>query len=399
MRPFFIAGLWSAIFLFAPALLAAQVQGGLYTAQPPDQPATASDTARVTVLGVVRNADTGEPLARALVRIEGDADTGALTNGEGHFEIPGVPAGPQIFRVVKPGFRDRPYAAEEPSLQADGPAHSVLVAAQMPELAFTLAPNCAIRGHIALSTGDPADGITVNLLKQVVRSGRAVWAQVTTTRTNGDGAYRFGGLPDGVYALYTQPALESEPAVSAVAAGSVANIARSGYPSLFYPDARDFAGAARIRLSAGQQAEANFSLTLEPFYPVTVLASSHSDASGAGKASQQGGYTAIVMDASGHLLPYTAQYDEGTHSLQANLPDGTYELVVRGFQRPQIAGNSFIVGGKDFRRTDAVAGSAQFTVGGHQRPARPALPAASCHHPYALRAQPRQPQRHRFPGQ
>ena len=365
MRPFFIAGLWSAIFLFAPALLAAQVQGGLYTAQPPDQPATASDTARVAVLGVVRNADTGEPLARALVRIEGDADTGALTNGEGHFEIPGVPAGPQIFRVVKPGFRDRPYAAEEPSLQADGPAHSVLVAAQMPELAFTLAPNCAIRGHIALSTGDPADGITVNLLKQVVRSGRAVWAQVTTTRTNGDGAYRFGGLPDGVYALYTQPALESEPAVSAVAAGSVANIARSGYPSLFYPDARDFAGAARIRLSAGQQAEANFSLTLEPFYPVTVLASSHSDASGAGKASQQGGYTAIVMDASGHLLPYTAQYDEGTHSLQANLPDGTYELVVRGFQRPQIAGNSFIVGGKDFRRTDAVAGSAQFTVGGH----------------------------------
>ena len=83
MRTFFIAGLRSALFLLGPSLLAAQIQGGQDAVQQPDQTATAPDTARVTVLGVVRNAATGEPLPRTLVRIEGDADTGTLTNGEG----------------------------------------------------------------------------------------------------------------------------------------------------------------------------------------------------------------------------------------------------------------------------------------------------------------------------
>jgi hypothetical protein len=317
------------------------------------------------VTGIVRNAATGEPLARALVQIEGDADTGTLTDGEGRFEIPGVPVGPQTFRVVKPGFRDRPYASEEVSLQAEGPAHSILVAAQMPELSFALQPNCAIHGRIELSTGDPADGINVLLLKQVVRFGRSIWAMESSTRTNGDGSYRFGGLPDGVYAVYTQPALESEPIVSVVAAGSGAKVARNGFPTVFYPDARDLASASRIRLSAGAQAEANILLNLEPFYPVTANVSSPTDAAGAGKAGQQGGYTAVVMDGSGHPLAYTAQYDDVTHSLQANLPDGTYVLVVRGFQGRSFLVDSAVTFARDGHRGGALVGAVEFTVAGH----------------------------------
>ena len=316
----------------------------------------------MTLQGVVRNSASGEPLPRALVQIEGDADTGTLTDGEGRFEIPGVPAGPQIVRVVKPGFRDRPYAAEEAALQAEGPAHSVLVATQMPDLNFTLAPDCAIHGHIELSTGDPAERISVTLLKNVVRFGRTVWAQVTSTTTNGEGNYRFGGLPDGVYAVSTEPALESEPAVSVVAAGSAANVARSGYASVFYPDARDLAGASRIRLPGGAQAEANFSLALEPFYPVTAVDAAQTSAPGAARSSQGGNYLATVMDASGHPLPYPAQYDEATHSLQANLPDGTYTLVVRRFGGPEDAIVSF---GRTVRHVGALAGAVEFTVAGH----------------------------------
>ena len=361
MLVYFNAALASALLLIGTCKLSAQIS-------PQDQPTTAPTATRVTVQGTVRNAATGEPLPRALVQIEGDADTGTLTNGEGHFEIPGVPIGPQTFRIVKPGYRDRPYPTEDTGLQAEGPAHSVLVAEQMPELVFSLAPNCAIRGHIELSTGDPADSITVMLLRQVVRFGRAIWAQETNTRTNGDGSYRFGGLPDGVYAVYTQPALESEPAISLVAAGSGANVARSGFASVFYPDARELSGASRIRLSNGAQADANFSLTLEPFYPVTAVATTQSDPTGTGKAGQQGGYTAAVMDAAGHLVPYLAQYDQTTHSLQANLPDGTYILLVRGFLRPQSGDNFEFDRSTRFRgqdRTSTLVGSAEFTVAGH----------------------------------
>ncbi len=348
----------SALLLF---LLAARVP-----AQEPTEPQTAqaSAPARAAVHGVVRNAATGATLARALVEIEGDAETGTLTDGEGRFEIPAVPTGPQTIRVVKPGFRDRPYASEEAGLQAEGPAHSVMVAVGMPELDFALAPNCAIHGRIELSTGDPAEGIPINLLKRVVRLGRGVWVQESAARTNGDGSYRFGGLPDGAYLAYTQPVLESEPAVSVVATGSAANVARNGYPSVFYPDARDLTGAQQIRVSGGSQAEVNFSLTLEPFYPVTTAGGAQSTGPAAGAASAPQGLTAVVSDAQGHLLPYTAQYDDATHGLQANLPDGTYILTVRGNQRPQFQGDVFLGSGRD-GRAGALAGQVEFTVAGH----------------------------------
>jgi hypothetical protein len=302
---------------------------------------------------------------RALVQIEGDADTGALTNSEGQFEIPGVPAGPQIIRVAKPGYRDRPYATEEDGLQAEGPAHSVMLAAQMPELAFALAPNNAIHGRIELSTSDPADGLTVVLLKQVVRFGRGLWTQITNVKTNGDGAYRFGGLSDGVYAIYTHPALESEPAVSVVAAGTGANIARSGFPSVYYPDARDFAGASRIRLSGGSQAEANFSLTLEPFYPVTAFGVSP----GAGSAGKMApGNNSVVMDASGHVLPYFPQYDPATHSMQVSLPDGTHSMLIHVLPRGELTSESLSAFPLDSRPSRGLAGAVQFTVAGHAVP-------------------------------
>jgi len=380
MRRCFLAGLVAGLFLQVPALAAAQEPIQIQSQEPnpesnpepnqepaqqPDASATPAPAARAGVHGIVRNSVTGDPLARALVQIEGDAETGTLTDGEGRFEIPGVPLGPQTIRVVKPGFRDRPYATEENGSQADGPAHSVLVTEQMPELAFALAPDCAIRGHIELSSGDPATGITVVLLKQVIRLGRAVWTVENSTRANGDGAYRFGGLSDGVYVVYTQPTLESEPAVSVVAAGSAANVARSGYPAIFYPGGRDLAGAQRIRVSGGSPADANFSLGLEPFYPVTAVDASQNRATGAGRAEPRAGYIAGIMDASSHLLPYIAQYDENTHSIQADLPDGTYILVLRGFTRPDLQGDAVHIISRSGGRPGALAGEVQFTISGH----------------------------------
>src|SRR3954451_20561665 len=137
-----------------------------------------TNVGRTTVHGVVKNAATGEPLARALVRIEGDAVTGALTDGEGRFEIAGVPLGPQALQVMKPGFIDTASSGMGPPTVVNGSSnseHNVYVAAGMPELAFTLAPTSAISGQVALSTGDPAQGIATMLLRRSVQDGRAIW--------------------------------------------------------------------------------------------------------------------------------------------------------------------------------------------------------------------------------
>lgn len=351
LRTCLMAGLWAGALAATAGLAAAQ--------EPVEQ--LKPDPTRITIHGEVRNSATGQPLPRALVRIEGDADTGTLTDGEGRFEIHGLPVGPQTIRVVKPGFHDRPYATEEVGYPADGPAHSVLVAAQMPDLVFTLTPNCAIHGHIQLSTGDPAEGMSVALLKRVVHYGRAVWLPDGTVRTNGDGNYRFAGLSDGVYAIYTTPSLESERAATLLAAGSRGRIARDGYPSVFYPDARDLAGAARIHISAGEQAEANFSLALEPFYPVTVTGTMP----GPGNNPAPPGNSAVVLDASGHLLPHIPQYDATTHSLQADLPDGTYVMAMQVFLHGASPGEDGPILAGASRGAGAMSGSVEFTVAGH----------------------------------
>lgn len=274
-------------------------------------------TQTATVHGFVRVGVSGDPLPHALVRIGGDASTGVLTDGEGRFEIADVPAGPQEFTITKPGFLDEAEAgADSIAWNAHGYGHNVIVAAQMGDVVFTMEPANSIRGQIQLSTGDVAEGIQVMLLRRTIRDGRAVWQEAGTARTNSEGAYRFGGLTDGSYAVYTMPAMESD-APTFVQVGIPGKVARAGYPSVFYPDARDLGSAAKIQLHGGEQAQANIALTLEPFQPVVATVTMPGAAD---NVSVQ------VVDGRGNLLPYTAQYDASTHTVHAMLPEGSYSL-------------------------------------------------------------------------
>jgi hypothetical protein len=324
----------------------------------------------VTVHGVVRNAASGEPLPRALVRIEGDSATGALTDGDGRFEIAGLAPGQQQFEVVKPGYaEDRTSSLgvlttfEEPSA-----GHNVIVAAEMPELVFTLSPTNAIRGHVELSSGDPAQSIQVMLVKQMVQDGRSAWQIANATKTQSDGTYRFGGLPDGVYALFTFPAMDSEPVTNLVAPGRGKNVPRDGYASVFYPDARDLAGAAKIRLSRGEQVQANFNLTLEPFYAVTASIATNGErgVNGGGADRSGANYSAEIRDGQGHLQSYTPQYDQSTQSVQVFLPDGNYSLMLTGASRLRtvrvLPGNVVQMVGDN---TGPQVGMIDFAVAGH----------------------------------
>jgi hypothetical protein len=326
---------------------APQEESGQNVPQPPDNPAPTAENseppalanvARATVHGVVKDSATGEPLPRALVRIEGDAVTGALTDGEGRFEISGIPIGPQAFQVIKPGFID-PAAAGmggPPTVinGATNSEHNVYVVPEMPDLAFTLAPTNAIRGQIELSTGDPAQGIAVMLLRRSVQDGRAVWQPLTNVRTNSEGAYRFAGLTDGTYTVFTEPSMDSDIPAPLVEVGSDQAAIRAGYRSVFYPDAQELSEATRIHVAAGEQAQANLLLAEEPFHLVraVVILPKSGDAPGASPLN----VNVTVFDGQSHQLPYSGQYDQATRSAQVFLPDGTYSLQVTAINPPEV---------------------------------------------------------------
>jgi hypothetical protein len=318
------------------------------------------------VHGVVRNMDSGEPLARALVRIDGDATTGVLTDGDGRFELTGVPVGPQELEAIKPGYLDGALETGESDLAESraGYAHNVMVAAEMPDVVFNLAQANSIRGQIQLSSGDPAQGIGVTLLKRTVQDGRAAWHIAGTAKSNSEGVYRLGGLANGLYAVYTEPAMDSDAATNLVEAGSGKQIARGGYPSTFYPDSRDLAGAAKIKLAGGEQSQTNLSLTLEPFQSVTAFVTypggGRDNESSSGPAVSS--LSPIVLDPQGHLLPYTAQYDQATHTIQAFLPDGSYSLMVTA-TLPFVFRSTTI--GKIPVNDPPLTGMVDFAIAGH----------------------------------
>jgi hypothetical protein len=363
-----------AIPALCAALLLAVLQLPAQEYIPPGpQPVSEANTVPAgplaSIHGVVLNAATGSPLARALVQIEGDADTGALTDGEGRFEIPGVPVGPQAVQVVKPGFLDQAFFPGGDPGWGIGPNmnHNILVAAQMPDLIFSMAPTNAIHGRILLSTGDAAQGIGVTLVKRVVEDGRASWQAISNVKTNSEGAYRFARLGDGEYALYTEPAMDSELADLLAANGKEGSMARNGFPSQFYPEARDLAGAAKIHLAGGQEVEADLSLTLQPFHAVTAQAILPSGRRyGDENPAWQGmALTAQVLDAQGHSLPYVAEYDQETRALHALLPDGGYSFSVTvTFSRitADMAGNRNFTPAMD---AAPLTGQVEFSVAGH----------------------------------
>ena len=336
-----------------------------------------------TLHGIVVNAATGDPLPRALVRMFDQEGTGGLTDGQGRFEIVGVATGPQQIGVRKPGFLDEMADAAARGLSNDPEfAHTVWVSADMPDVVLRMAPTNSIRGQVQLSTGEAAQGIEITLLKQTVETGRTIWQMAANAKTNADGVYRFGRLSDGSYALYSAPAMEGDTLAILVEPGSTRASERSGYASLFFPEAHDLAGAVKMQLQGGTQAEANLSLTLEPFHAVTASVIFPGGSAGKNESSGEPdvrrflaafggeGHTpymaqATVTDGQGHQLPYVATYDQATHTLQAFLPDGIYMFAVAA-SRPVVmrAGSENQFQGVP-QEDERIVGALEFSVAGH----------------------------------
>jgi hypothetical protein len=249
-----------------------------------------------------------------------------------------------MITVSRPGYEGR----------GRNNAHHVRVGANMPELTFQLMPNATITGRVTLSTGDEADGIHVIICRQRYVNGHEQWTQSGSATTDSEGVFRMGDLDaPGTYLLYTMSSTDRVGQVSERAA-------RYGYPSVIYPGVTDVAAAGLITIAPGQQATADFVLTRQKLYPVTIAAPQ-----GGGGASMQ------IFDISGRALGFSTQWDQQAGVGRVNLPSGHYyaELHDRSPRYAPLQGRMEAYGRVEFTVADGPVSGLSMTLS-------PSLPVA-----------------------
>jgi len=204
---------------------------------------------RHSVRGTVVNSVTGTPIARALVTMSGEGDSAAMTDANGAFRFEGVAEGQERVAAERPGF-----------FAVDTRGQAFSVAGDVDGLVIPLMPQAVISGRIASLQSVALEDLPVHLFLRSYNNGRAQWQLAGVSTSDDDGQFRFGGLQPGSYALSAGPENWR-----ARAAGSRPH----GYTQVFYPNAPDFGSASVIAVSAGQQAEANFSLSTEPLFEIS----------------------------------------------------------------------------------------------------------------------------------
>lgn len=282
-----------------------------------------------SVRGTVVNSVSGAPVARAFVEL--NAQYAVLTGSDGQFSFDHVPAGLYMVCVQKPGYltmgipqgsghRFRWFGGQELHRR------SMRVSGDTDNLHFALTPAGSISGQITLSGSDPSDGIAVSIYHRQFQEGRPLWVIAGRAVTRSDGTFRLGDLEPGSYMVSTQATLDRT-------GGLVNNSNRPvwGYPPVYYPGVTDPNSAGILTLAAGQQAQADFSLKRQQFFPVTIVVRG-------GQQGRPGEFN--VLDAGGRPTGFPARYSLLEQVVHADVPDGSWILNARGFGQTMTWGRA-----------------------------------------------------------
>lgn len=272
------------------------------------------------VRGMVMNSITGQAVPGALVEL--NQDFAALTDGSGQFAFDNVPQRTYMVAVSKPGYRGFGHPRQGMRFVSRGsvmaqlaPDRRIEVGPDMPSLTFRILPESAITGQVTLSTADPADGIRVRAYGRRIQNGRPVWDLAATATTRSDGSFRLTDLAPGKYMLSTEASLDNpDPAEHS-------QLPVWGFPPAYYPDSGDPNSAGSVNLGAGQQAVADFTLTRQQFFPVTVAV----------RSSDNEAATFEVLDPLGHPTGFSVHYDSREQLVHAVVPNGSWILEGRSY--------------------------------------------------------------------
>ena len=214
----------------------------------PQAPPPATDCA---ASGTVVNANTGEPIPRAMVNLGGAGASGSATDAMGRWSIGNAICGPILPSATRPGFI--------PSNQQSGffiamPKRTVLVSGSAAtNLKISLMPEGVIAGKVQDSSGDPMENVQVRAMRVDIQQGKRTLGNVGGGGTvDALGNFRIGGLRPGHYFVCASSRQVTYP----VGGGDAMVYAESCYPG---PPASGLTTAMPVE--AGREIRTAFTLT------------------------------------------------------------------------------------------------------------------------------------------
>ena len=303
-------------------------------ARPPMPPGTGSISGRVTA------ADTGQPIAGALIEIVIFENMSSrfrqvLTDAQGRFVLSELPPGHFQIQASAARFMSMHFGQLDPGPPSVlNPPRVIQLddKQQFTEANFTLTHYSAIEGTVVDELGDPAPNVTVQVSQLTVVGGVKRLMPVNANRDAGPvrptddlGHFRAAGLPPGRYYVEALTGAFADPS------------AAGGFAITYYPGTVDVAAAKIVTVPAGQDVK-DVSFALVPA-KTAVVGGTLVD--GAGNPLGGGSMLLMPADAEGHqnllVMIRAASGPDGTFAFR-NVPPGQY--TIQAFGKPvSNAGN------------------------------------------------------------
>jgi hypothetical protein len=309
-----------------------------------------TQTGTASVEGVVVNAQTEAPLARALLELRA-VDAGParvysqMTMADGRFTFRDVTPGRYQLTAMRQGFVRGDYGVRGPG--ASGIAVTLNAGQRLTAVRLPMLPTGTIAGKVTNQFGEGIGNVHVRALRYSYLDGRRTLVNVKSVFTNDLGEYRLGWLPPGRYHVSAQHpdgapnelnAPEITNSATTWANTAVTNAGGLNGGSFDFRESADPAVRSRIGLADGED-------YLPVYYPGTV------DFRGAALIDVRAGAEIPGMDVM--VSPVRTGIISGTLTVSA--PTASTSIPIQVFRNPSYDLQSVVV------RADARAGTFMVT--------------------------------------
>jgi len=277
------------------------------------------------IAGIVVNAKSGAPLARARVQIQDaknvQSTRDVATSDDGHFEFR-VAAGKFGLQAAKHGFIASAYNAHEVFSSA------VVTGAGLDteHLVLRLPPFAVLVGKVLDEAGEPVRSAEVRVYREDRSSGISRVVPAETAITDDQGAYEASPLAEGTYfvGVYATPWYAMHPLTGR--GGIIDHSLDVAYPITYYGDTTQPDEATPIPVRGGDHLEADVHLTPVTAAHLTFRSDMEQGTSVALEARTFDGFESIRDDGLQMVSPGVYELTVAPGQYQVRMPDASGQL-------------------------------------------------------------------------